>query len=273
MTTSTPLSVVSQGSGLSVRASSRSRSVTRGTMWGKVVLVSGGPSAERGTLRTPRGLVPLRPPPHLPRPHGVLARPQPREAGLPPHSRERLLGSAVAQQRPWLCDRCAWGHRLVQHQLLPARLSGCAGRGTLLSLLGLRLHFPGLRWGAGLQSPERWVLGRRGFSSFPTGCPVPSAWHAPPCEREGLAQLSCVCAQTLVLFSYEMLPWVLRQFSSQRGTVWHWLGEGQSSQIHPPPARLSPDEAGRSWQAREGELLPLPLPSFRLFRNGLSFFS
>lgn len=66
MTTSTPLSVASQDSGLSVRASSRSRRVTRGMMWGKVVLVSGGPSGERGTLRTLHGLVTLRPPPHLP---------------------------------------------------------------------------------------------------------------------------------------------------------------------------------------------------------------
>lgn len=66
MTTSTPLSVASQGSGLSVRASSRSRRVTRGMMWGKVVLVSGGPSAERGTLRTQCSPKPLHPPPHLP---------------------------------------------------------------------------------------------------------------------------------------------------------------------------------------------------------------
>lgn len=75
MTTSTPLSVVSQGSGLSVRASSRSRRVTRGMMWGKVVLVSGGPSVERGTLRTPCGPVSLRSPPHLSRPHKALAWP------------------------------------------------------------------------------------------------------------------------------------------------------------------------------------------------------
>lgn len=65
---------------------------------------------------------------------------------------------AVAQQRLWLCNRCAWGHRLVQHQLLPAGLSGCTGSRTLLSLLQLRPHFPGLRCRAGLQSPERWVL-------------------------------------------------------------------------------------------------------------------
>ena len=72
MTTSTPLSVVSQGSGVSVRASSRSKRVTTGMMWGKVVLVSGGPSAERGTLRTLRSPVPLRPPPHLPQACGAL---------------------------------------------------------------------------------------------------------------------------------------------------------------------------------------------------------
>lgn len=35
-------------------------------MWGKVVLVSGGPSGERGTLRTPHGPVTLSPPPHVP---------------------------------------------------------------------------------------------------------------------------------------------------------------------------------------------------------------
>lgn len=52
MTTSTPLSVASQGSGLSTSASSLSRRVTRGMTWGKVVLVSGGPSAKRGSVST-----------------------------------------------------------------------------------------------------------------------------------------------------------------------------------------------------------------------------
>lgn len=75
MTTSTPLSVVSQGSGLSVRASSRSRRVTSGMMWGKVVLVSGGPSAERGSLRTPCSPMSLHHPPHLRWPHGALVWP------------------------------------------------------------------------------------------------------------------------------------------------------------------------------------------------------
>lgn len=60
------------------------------------------------------------------------------------------------------------------------------------------------------------MLERCGFSSSPTGCPVPSAWHALPCECEGLAQLSCICAQLLVLFSYEMLSWEGRGSQGQR---------------------------------------------------------
>lgn len=44
-TTSTPCSVLPQGSGPSAGAESHSSSVMSGSTWGKVVLLSGGPSA------------------------------------------------------------------------------------------------------------------------------------------------------------------------------------------------------------------------------------
>ena len=197
----------------------------------------------------------------------------------------QLEGSAVAQQQPWLCHCCAQGHCLVRHQFLSARLSGCAGRGTLPSLLRLRPCFPGLRWGAGLQSPEQWVLGRCGFSSSPDWPPCPLGWHAPPRKREGLAQLSCVCAQLLVLFSYEMLPREGRGSRGQTGPAGCRGGSAAGGEASGagwervralrciPSSKAVLEEAGRSRQASRGELLPLPFPSFRLFRNGLSFFS
>lgn len=101
--------------------------------------------------------------------------------------------------------------------------------------------------------------------------PRPLVWHSLPCEHDGLAQL-------LVLFSYEILPWEGRGKQGQMGSAECWGGsaDGGCLALAERGSELSNSaqtKVGRRKQVRQEELFLLPFPSFRLFRNGLSFFS